>query len=577
MKFNFSDRFYSAFQKHHFFFHLGLSAFLFLLVKFFLGNFYEVYEFFIPATLCGKLMDGMPANIIYPIANIGLGQVYIWLYSLNADVPWYDWMMAAFMVLSTAVVFSAIFASLCQQGRAWQITAFNVALFLLFIAEHIVNWNITRGAFIMCIAAFICFALILAERKFSMRMCCMLLANAALFILGFLVRPESGELILILGTGYLFFRYGFKKEIWLRFLPFIIPAVCVAGYLTYERHQSTEFYLQLEPITEYQIWLGNMVPISEMKTAEDSMKYVALKEGIVNDPEKISNEFVKRVVAGKSSLRLEKDLFVRAASILLESIKAYPHLLFLNLFLTTIFFVSFIRKGKWLGYIFFHAFFWALIFSICYLMVMEPRIFGAALFFYTAGNLIFLFQSGCFSQFKPNALKHSLIAAGCITILAQLYLMNISRNDYEKNIIQNRLRFQALENTARNNLLVPDANAFMIIFFNNFTPFQTPNFSAFKKVFMMDLETKSLHPGYRSYLDKNCGCNSADLGEFYDYLYSHKEEVVLVGELHRWQFFESYLKIVHHKNYSFKSVGFIPPITISTDLQTDTIQLLRML
>jgi hypothetical protein len=558
-------------------FWLLCSALCFVASKYFIGNFYEEYEAIPPSTLTGLLMDGHPANIIYPIASVVLSDFYIRLYAWMPHIAWYDYFMAAYLILSAAVVFSTVHTVLKERLRFRYILLLNLAVFFLFFTEHILNWNFTRTSLVICTSAFVWLAAVWLPREYSHRRLIPLFFNTLLFTIGVMVRPESGQLIFILGAFFIFCNEGITKKAALGVTSLFIPVLLIAGSIFYDRHTSSEFYLQLEPVTEYQMALGNVRPLSEMKTAEDSMKYKALREGILNDPEHISYEFVKRIRGGKSIFRLDQQLFARAQYLLRENMGPYGHLVLLNLFLLVAA-IALLRFGLmvYAQYFLFHAFFWGLLFAICYLLDMELRIFRPLLFFYSAAHVIFLYRHFNFSRPVPAWVKPMAAIALVLLVMFHFPLMRQQRSNYEKSLAETRPRYRALEHAAKGTMLVPDSYTYMIIFFNNFTPFQNPDFSAFNHLFLTDFEAVSLTPPYRAYLSKLCGCNSTNLGEFFDYLYKHKEEVTLAGNRQRWQLYQSYLNTVHHKNFTFKSVGFMPPGSTAFLQQADTIHLLKI-
>lgn len=558
MKFSLSDTMASFVQKPNLVFHFVWSLLLFLICKFTIGNYYEVYEAIPPTTLTGVLMDGVPANIIYPIASIGLSDFYVLLYRLNANITWYDYFMALYLITAAAVVFTAVHQTLKEGLPVWQIILLNTFIFLLFFADSILNWNYTRNSITICTAAFISLVLTPVHSKLTRQQIISLGLHTLLFAIGTMVRPESGALIFILSAAFFFCYHGFKKVAWLKIITLFIPILLIVGGTTLHRHISSEFFMQIEPITEYQIGLGNIAPINQMKTPEDSMKYVALQNGMVNDPGQISQAFIHQITDYKSAVVFNRSLLLRALHILNETIRqSFAWLLFNGAVLLYLLVFAGSAHQRF-RYLFFHLFFWLTVSGIAYLMTMESRIFCPLLFFYSSVNIIFLLeQKHTTAAPQQRLVLYFFIAA--ISALTATTLLNMvsTRKDYEKNIALNHRQFYALQKIAAGKILAPDSYASMILFFNNFYPFQSPNFTAFKKIFLIDFEAYTLTPPYRKYANGNCQCNSTDLGEFYDYFYAHKNEVVFVGTNQRFQLIESYLKIVHHKNYSFQSGGLV--------------------
>ncbi len=565
----------SLFLKHPFLFWFVYSAVLFLLTHYFIGNYYEVYEFMHPALLSGKLMDGVPGDLTYPIVNIGLAHLYLWLYTLSANTPWYDGLMAITFILSTAVIFTSLAITLRPKTNTAVLIFFNTSIFFLFLADQIINWNITRTAFLTCIAAFVWFALVVIPQKLSRQNLLPLFLTGLLFTLGTIIRPETGELILLLAIGYLLLCYGLKKEVWLKSLPLFIPVLLIAGYVAYDRHTSTEFYMQVEPATDYQINIGNTISITEMKTTEDSMKYVALRAGIINDPSKISTAFIKRVAGNRSMFVFNSTNFYRAVTILQQSIKdSYPMFL-VNLILLGIGIIFlWATPSALVRLLLFQLFFWSLIFGITYFMIMENRLFSPLLFFAAMAGILFLCQHN-FHQVlhQQKSYGYTLSILFLAVTMAQLFSLQNTSVKYQADIKTNHLVYEQLKKEAAHKIIAPDTYTFMVIFFNNFLPFQTPDFSIFKKIFLLDIESLSLKPAYRTFLNNNCHCNSTHIEELYDYLYDHRQEVVLVGNAKRIHLFESYLKIVHHRAYSFTLLTTLPAGATAETTHLSTFQL----
>jgi hypothetical protein len=550
--------FLSATPKQLFLFNLVVATLLFLFTKYVIGNYYEVYEAIPPTMLSGKLMDGVPANIIYPIASVLLSDLYVRLYALWPNVVWYDYFMAGYMILAVAVIFTAIHLRLRDKLSLPKIILVNAAIFFLFIADNILNWNYTRTSFTVCIAAFIWFA-ILMPQKFSRQMIVPYLLTALLFLLGVLIRPEAGQLMFLLIGFYLFCRMGFRKELFVKLLPFFIPVLLVSGSILYDRKTTNQFYIQLDPAVEFAIALDKVVPISEMKTTIDSMKYVALKQGIVNDPHYITNAFMHGVVSKNALLFFNNALLRRARDTLCENIKTRWQTASFGvlLFLIGLFYLL-PWKRKAFAFVCYSGFFWIMLFGVAYFLTLETRLTAPLLFFYAAANMIFLFENNFLFAMSGSFFKRTLLVGFCITTIAVLFQLGGTRKDYEKSIAENHRTFKALEQIGRNKVLVPDASACMIIFFNNYLPFHTPDFRAFKGILMVDMEAMTLAPAYQAYLKKHCSCQTDDLGALFGYFYSIKGEVVFAGTPERMALFQSYLQIVHGKSFSFQHFADLP-------------------
>ncbi len=534
--------------------HLLWSALLFGITKILIGNYYEVYEFIFPLMFSGKLMDDVPGYVFYPIAHLGVEKLYVKLYELSPNVPWYDLMMGSYFVFSVAVFFKAFENSSKGKLKPWSIILFNTVIFFLFISESILNWNYTRTSFMVCIAAFVWVESQKIIPGFSKTNIWFLVSAGLLFALGVLIRPEAGTLMFILSSGFFICTKGFKKETALKILPFFIPTIIISGSVMFNRLTSEEFYSQLDPVTEYQIRLGNVVSISEMKNAEDSMKYIALREGLVNDPAYINLDFVERVIGGRNIFLFSHQLFNRAKYLLKETLANYILIIGLNIILMASGLWFFRRnKLKLLRFVVFNGLFWLLLFSIAYLMTMENRLIAPLLFFYFVALIHFLPNDKLLSYWSRNAVSKAIVIVPITGLLAiSLYYQVSEGKNYLRNVTLNRKNFQKLEQASVGKILVTDAAATMIILYNNFLPFQNPVFKKANKILFIDIETLTLTEPYRKFLDRNCNCNSMNLRELFDYFYSNKKEILLAGNPKRIKLFESYLRIVHHKQFNLQ-------------------------
>lgn len=554
----------------YFILNLFLSIILFLFTKFIIGNYYEVYECIPPTAISGKLMDGNPGNIIYPIASILLSDFYVILYSYLPNIPWYDYMMASYLIIACAIIFSAIHLYLTTEKNftTWKVILINCILFFLFIADNILNWNYTRTSFIVCISAFIWHTFSLLRHRQLIKNVYSTLTVLILFSLGTLIRPEVGQLICILIIIWSLFYKGLIKNFSLMILPYFFPVLLISGIIYFDRLTTDEFYIQLNPFTEYQIAHGNVVDICEIRTPEDSMKYIALRQGVLNDPENITIDFMNEIVDKNPISFLNCSMVKRAIEILKNLASYYWHVVTLVLLLaiTCTFHFWSIKHGGG-RFLFFTMLYWAVVFSISCLMTMEARIFQPLLFLYLSCALLFLLKHRSFviNKFIIKILVMSIP----VFLSANLIQLMKTKNEYKYRILINRLRYEQLKEAANNKILVSDGAGSMILLSDNFLPFQNVDFSSFRKIFMIDMEAITLAPAYQYYLNKNCNCNPKSLGELFDYFYKNKKELILVGSPKRIKLFQDYLKVIYQKNYGFKSKGKIMTVDQMNDYTLD--------
>ena len=528
---------------------LLIAAFTFLslfLLYISFSVYYEAYEYFFNAAFEGYITDNKPVNIaIY--TYIGIGSIIKYLNSLFPEFPWYTIIMCS---LTTIGLFQIQLLFLSKQfSSSTRVHCFLFGLIFLILSESLFLFQFTRVAFILSISSllFACFT------SFNWKS---LIFSLSVFCLGILVRPEVAFLMLLLCFPLFFLvNESFKKSSF-----FIILFIFAILTIQNDRNSSNEFYKKvLHSKTEYQIALGNVVPIGKMKTSEDSMKYTAVCNGIVNDPDYISYQFMRQIVADNSIVLLSKTLFARSLTELNKCATNYSHLIVLCILLLSFNFIIHRKNKKKSIFLFsYSVYLGSVLLYISYNMSMERRVMGPILSFFAITNIIILLEGDILNKIRHQKqlgfIFGSLFLLWCFWCL--LFIYNLS-NSYNVRIVANKKTLGELEKIAANKILVPESSAFVSLFFDNQKPFDNPKFPSFKKLFLMDIEMFSLTPDYNTFLNKNCNCNSSDLAVFYDYLYSIKDDVILAGNEERIKVYEKYLRIVRKRNYIFKKTGQI--------------------
>lgn len=555
-----------------------LATFLCLFAYAFLGIYYEEYESAFEAMFNGSFTEGIPWDNFFYMAYLGVGELFALLTTKLPRVMWHDWLLAFSLWLSVVVIFTSIWVRFQGQLKTWQIALFNIALFAIFILDNGLNFNLTRVSFLVCGAAFIWFALIALEKPFNRSQLPAYVLCSLLFILGFLIRIETGILLFGFMLSYVYARKGIGKDLLLKTLPFAIPTVLITGGVVYDIATTSQHYKLVETGAEYQMSLGNVVPLETMKTPEDSMRYMGLMGGIVNDPAYVSYSFIKSILAPKSPWEIDVRLLTRAVQLLAERLSRYYCILTIyGLLLICAFRLLWADKKALFRYLVYTACFWGLLFLITYKLKMEHRVLSPFLFFFVSGNFCLLLPHGFMQLVKSKVIRVALAVVGIYAVAAatgQAYALTI---DYKSNIKFNRERYAAFESAAKGKIVVPDFHVYKVMYFDNALPFKKREAGPFKKVFQMDMSAYSLIQPYRAYLDSNCKCNSADLGEFFDYLQANKQDFVFAGVPQRINLFQSYLNIVHHKAYIFeRQMDFYIPSRADVRDAEDTLSLFTL-
>ena len=530
---------------------------MFLLMWFSSGSYCESYEYIHTATLSGRVTDNSPAYMLYPIANIGVGHLYKLLFTLFPEFSWYYFSSVLLFVIALSTIYYSI-GSVYSYRKA---IIWCVAITIIYAADFVLNWNITRISFLLCTAA-IALLFNYTQTRSLKDSAIHVIAGTILFSLGFLIRPESGLLILFISLPLVIIHLGFNWRL-IRVAFIFVPALILSLVIFIDKQTTSEFYIKLSPIEEYRIALDYILPIDSMKTAEDTVKYLALKNGMLNDNGFINHDFVNRIVNGSKVPLFSSNQMLRTIEILRS--------IFIENISQTIFYIlivlllllsqkKFSLKGKIL--------FWgmllistSLIWGISYFMTMEARVFVPLLFHLVVMSLC-LFHQHIENYFDKNTfpIKFVLIASVAAISIYAMVNHHKTKELYLSTIAGNKEGVKKLIELSHDKILVPDANGFMLLFFNNYLPNELPKYDAFKKIFLIDIETLSLSPDYKKFLDKHCNCNSSDLAAFYDYLYSIKGEVVFAASAERMQLFEDYLRIVRKRDYVFIPYAQIPNV-----------------
>lgn len=529
-----------------------MATILCLLTYAVFGIYYEEYQSALEAMFDGTFTEGIPWDNFFYMAYLWLGHISALLAKYIPGIMWHDWLLAISMWLSVVIIFASIWARLQNHLKTWQIILLNVALFVIFIVDNVVNFQFTRVAFFVCGASFVWFALLLLDKPFKRAQWPAWLLCSLFFAVGLLIRIESGILLFAFILIFVFARKGLGKEMLLKTLPFLIPTALITGSVIYDIATTDKHYKLVETGAEYEMTLGNVVPVSAMHTTEDSMRYMGLRGGIVNDAVYVPYSFIKSILAPKSPWQIQSRLFTRAIQLLGDRLSRYRYIVVINLLLLLSgLWLLRTDKFKLLRVVVYIACFGGMLFAITYKLKMEHRLLSPFLFFFTVGLFFLIYDSGFAKLIKNKGVVFIFVAVGLYAMAGATVQANHLSADYKMNIAFNQQRYAAFERAARGKIVVPDFHVFQIMYFDNALPFRRQKPGNFKKVFQLDISAYSLIEPYKIYLDTNCKCNSADLGAFFDYLHGHKQEFVFAGEPERIQLFESYLNIVHHKQFIF--------------------------
>lgn len=92
---------------------------------------------------------------------------------------------------------------------------------------------------------------------------------------------------------------------------------------------------------------------------------------------------------------------------------------------------------------------------------------------------------------------------------------------------------------------------------NSSFPFDIPDFSSFKKIYLFDSDVLYLVENYNAYLRENCNCNAGNYADFMDFLVTKKEELVIISNEERTDLMTYYCSKVRKENYLFTPIDSV--------------------
>ncbi len=494
---------------------------------------------------------------------LGLGNVYQYLY---IRLPKYNWIGVSFMgfaFLSLYLFLRSIKNSmLARHQHRGVITAVQL-LFALFFAENIISISHTRFSLLFCgLGLFNLLFTNTISRKG-------IVVNTALFMLGLLIRPESGPgMILLVGTGFLIYNFKLKQLLTRMLFPALVTTALFTAFAI--DWANTDMYVKkVEPEIEYKIMDRRVVPLAQMKTAVDSVKYEAAMMGLQFDINTMTPEYIRSLLL--PGINLSPD---HGAKVFWHTLLFYKHYVFLLCFVLTLLVFCCFKTGTG-GTVFKIILFQLAVFVIIYLVDFNGRLVGerhflslqlmalliTTVYFFTAINLAAVWQG-----------HKLLLAAGVLFLLVatgQTIVNYKANNDklaadtkcYESAIAQ-------IENTYANRLIVCTLSNIYLL---------NQSFSIFNKTYsrntyiMFDVFTYSLSPDYLNYLGKECNCDPTRPTDFFQWLADKK--ALYMGDADRYDLTHRYMNIVHHQQIEFTKPADFP---VSPCLNTTEMNLFEL-
>ena len=507
-----------------------------------LSSVFEDIQAIFPIFFSGSATQGNPLNIFNYTTHFLLAEVYMKLYILQGKCPWFELVMYAYVVVSLFVVLKVML----ERNNSRVVKGLVLITCLFFFSELTVVFQYTRIAFALGISSTLLWTHKSSNKRFYY------LFSSLLFLIALLTRWEVGLFVVLIQWLLIAVNPQLitKPAVWLNTLFFAM----VFGYISYERATATGYTEILQQELGYQLERGNIVSLSAMTTAVDSVKYISVLN-LISDPDYITLGFIKGILREDLYKGLSKELVFRCLSVLTDiAAQAIGFLLIYGLLLTVVLTQQFKRnRTLFWRLVLFNTTVVALEFIITYYIKMESRQFNPTLIFMCLLLLLWLDFSALKNSTAILVTFISFLVCGLIIQykLQQEYVIDLKNTTENNNVFR-----QIVVEKCGHKILVPDLR-FSQSMIGYIRPIQYPDYSAFHRLYLFDFDVLYLEKNYNGYLHKECNCNAGSYTELMDFFVSKKDSVVWVSTPQRISAIIDYCHTVRHKDYQFSIVDSV--------------------
>lgn len=477
----------------------------------------------------------------YYLGFVGLTWIYELLY---ATFPAFNWIGISFLSFSVIVLYlllRSIRNMITFNTQSRYLTIAIQLLFTLFFVENIISMSHTRFSLLYCGIGLFNLAF---TRNMNLKAT---LVNTAIFAFGLSSRPESGlGMVLLVSIGYMVYNFNALQLAKRIFLP-VLLTVSMFSYFAYDWAHTDMYVKKVEPEIEYKIMDRRIIPLSEMKTAVDSVKYEAAMVGMWFDIHTMNPDYLRSLLLPGINLSPE-----HAGKVFFHALSFYGHYVFIPCVVLALLILCLFTPG-YRKVIFKIILFQIATFLVIYGVDFNGRLVGERHFLNLQLVALLISAYYVFGAMAASDLQRLgkpllviallLIAAGTLPTL----LNYKASNDFMAADIEcYESAMEEIENTFSNRLVVATlSNVYLLN-----RSFSVYNHNYIKnKYIMFDVFTYSLAPGYLNYLGSQCSCDPTDPVAFYQWLSDSK--ALYMAEPDRYDLTERYMNTVHHQNIKF--------------------------
>lgn len=526
----------------------GIVLLFFLLVYFFFGFIYELYEGLFTATFAEVLTPGYLYDHHYYMAHIGLwGKFYAFINSYIPGVPVLAYAQYLYLLVGVSVIVYVLLR------RCNKYIFLLILLALLVLLEHIHTLQFSRVSIILCAAG----GLLLFEasiKKIKLNSFKPVLI-ILLWVTGLYVRVETALFCLaIIVPAFLLLRLWKQNHSsgFLYLFLIVFPSLILSLYIVFAVKSSDKFYLQIEPNYEYEIMeKKNIIDISSMKSERDSLRYEAIKEGFWGDADINPASFIQSLIGEREGGVYWKGK-AEYQRLLQLYINDYRYHLWVYLFVCVFALGAVGMKSKRYLYSLFLYQIYGLLLLIFIAIQLKytDRVNTSMLGMLIVIQIYFLAR---FENTRFKALTYILL------ICLPMYLLmdyNLGILDVKRHELDSHRRVAKIINDKLKGRTLIVNNEIITVLTNQFRPLENMELTMYRRVFMHDMLAYNTMSPYKEYLEKELGCEVENYGSLYRGYYEFDSNAVYVMHPQRKDFLENYLYKIHGIKMNWQEMNF---------------------
>jgi len=411
-------------------------------------------------------------------------------------------------------------------------------IFSLIFIENIVSITHTRFATVLAGVALINLTWGHNERR-------QLFVHYLIFLFGMLTRPESAMgVLMIVGFAYFIFKLDVKMAIRKMIFPSLSLLILITIFYIHRAH-TNRFEIKIEPDIEYALSTNRIVPISQMPTKLDSLRYSMATRGMFIDTTFVTVSFLRSIIDNSSSVQIED---IQASVLNVAFFYTYYPIYGVAFAVLTI--VCWVEK-KWriliqMGLL--HIFVFTTLVILDYHVTIADRHFSG-LFQVSTLLFIVLFANSIKTKYALNSLKTMLLGLGLFGGTGVSVAKGLgNQHQVSKEVECQETTMESIDGNFVDRTIIVTHITFHLM--DRKYSFLNQNY-ANNKYMIYDISNYSIVPRNLEYLSRQCACNASVPSEFFAWM--EKEKAVLLGASYRLILMQQYMNLVHDQNTNFRS------------------------